>query len=106
MENKMATPLGTTFSTAEKEVLQCDNKALGSLAEQLIIKFDQEKFKEFLSQGKQSPTSMCKHRRAYVAKIAIDGNLASSEAPQALSRLNPVMDRPTLVSVETEIMPN
>ena len=40
MENKMTTPLGTTFSTAEKEVSQRDNKALGSFAEQLVIEFD------------------------------------------------------------------
>ena len=82
MENKMATSLGNSFSTIEKEVTQRDNKALGSFAEQLVIEFDQEKFEKFLSQGKQSPTSMLKHRRAYIAKMAIDGSQASSEVPR------------------------
>ena len=45
----MATPLGTTFSTDEKEVSQRDNKAIGSFAEQLVIEFDQAKYEECLS---------------------------------------------------------
>ena len=52
----MATPLGTTFSTDEKEVSQRDNKAIGSFAEQLVIEFDQVKYEEFLSKGQLSLT--------------------------------------------------
>ena len=40
----MVTPLGTAFSTAENQVSQCDDQALGSITETLIIHFDQEKF--------------------------------------------------------------
>ena len=45
----MAALLGNTFSTNEEVVSQCDDKALGSYAEQLVITFDQEKYEEFIS---------------------------------------------------------
>jgi len=44
MKNKMATPLGSSFSTAENEVSQYDDQTLGSIGETLVIHFDQEKF--------------------------------------------------------------
>ena len=62
MENKMATPLGTTFSTDEKEVSQRGHKTVGSFVEHLVIEFDQAKYEELLSQGQLSPNSMRKHR--------------------------------------------
>jgi len=49
MKNKMATPLGTAFSTAENEVSQYDDQSLGSIAETLIIHFNQETFEQVLS---------------------------------------------------------
>ena len=33
MENKMATPLGMEFSTAENQVSQCDEQTFGSISE-------------------------------------------------------------------------
>jgi len=54
MENKMTTPPGTSFSTNEKVVSQCDDKTLGSTVEILLIQFDQEKFELLLSLGKPS----------------------------------------------------
>ena len=33
MENKMATPLGTEFSTVENQVSQCDEQTFGSISE-------------------------------------------------------------------------
>ena len=33
MENKMATPLGMNFSTAENQVSQCDEQTFGSISE-------------------------------------------------------------------------
>ena len=51
----MATPLGTVLSTNEKAVAQADLKFLGSTVESLIVKFDQEKFEQFLSLGSISP---------------------------------------------------
>ena len=47
----MATPLGTSFSTIEKEVSQRDNKIVGSVVEHLVVEFDQRKFEDLLSKG-------------------------------------------------------
>ena len=33
MENMMATPLGTDFSTVENQVSQCDEQTFGSISE-------------------------------------------------------------------------
>jgi len=55
MENKMATPLGTTFFTTENQVSQCDDQTFGSIAETLVIHFDQERFEQLLSGGSTSP---------------------------------------------------
>jgi hypothetical protein len=102
MENKMATPLGSSSSTNEKEVSQCDDKALGSFVELLVIEFDQEKFEELLSQSKHSLTTMSKHIRAYVAKTAIIGDPAPYEARQPTTAFN----KPTLASFETITAPS
>ena len=51
MRNKIATPLGTFFSTNEKIVSQHEDQALEATTKPLVISFDQEKFKEILSQG-------------------------------------------------------
>jgi len=40
----MVTPLGSAFSTAENQVSQCDDQTFGSIAETLVIHFDQERF--------------------------------------------------------------
>jgi len=55
MENKMATPLGTAFSTIENLVSQSDDQTLGSTVETLVIQFDQKKSEQFLSGGSTSP---------------------------------------------------
>jgi len=47
----MVTPLGTLFFTAENQVLQCDDQTLGSIAEILVINFDQEKFEQLLTRA-------------------------------------------------------
>ena len=44
MENKMETPLGNAFSTVENQVSQYDEQTLRSIAETLVIHFDQEIF--------------------------------------------------------------
>ena len=44
MKNKMATPLGTVFFTADNQVPQCNDQTFGSIAETLVIHFDQERF--------------------------------------------------------------
>ena len=51
----MATPLGNEFSTVENQVSQCDDQTFGSIAETLVIHFDQERFEQLLSGGSTSP---------------------------------------------------
>jgi len=60
---KMTTPLGTTFSTDEKEVSQCDNKSVGDNTEILVIEFNQDKFEEMISQDCASPRSSRRQRK-------------------------------------------
>ena len=54
---KMATPLGSAFSTDEIVVSQCDNKSVGDDVEILVIEFNQDKFEEMISQDGSSPLS-------------------------------------------------
>ena len=58
MKNKMVTPLEIEFSTAENEVSQCDDQTLGSIAETLVLHFDQEKVDQLLSEGSTSPLNV------------------------------------------------
>jgi len=71
MENKMATPLGSAFSTAENQVSQCDDLTLGSIAETLVIYFDQERFEQLLFKGSTSPLHVHKHRKTSVARAPL-----------------------------------
>jgi len=86
----MATPLGTTFSTAENQVSQNDDQTLGSIAETLIIHFDQEKFEQLLSGGSKNPLHVRKHRKASIAKVplATFGKQVSIEAIEVSARLD------------------
>jgi len=59
----MATPLGIAFSTAENQVLQCDNQTRGFIAKTLVIHFDQESFEQLLSGGSTNPLHVHKHRK-------------------------------------------
>ena len=59
----MATPLGNIFSIDEKIVVQANVKFLGLMVGSLIIKFDQEKFEEFLSSGSKSPMATLQYRK-------------------------------------------
>ena len=67
----MATPLEKAFSTAENQVSQCDDQTFGSVAETLVIHFDQERFEQLLSGGSTSPPHMCKHREVSVARAPL-----------------------------------
>ena len=51
----MATPLGTTFVTDERTVVQDDVLRKGKMVESLVVEFDQAKYEEFLSSGSKSP---------------------------------------------------
>jgi len=74
MENKMATSLGKAFSTAENQVLQCDDQILESIAKTLVIHFDQKKFERLLFRGSTSPQHVRKHREVSATRA----NLATS----------------------------
>ena len=54
----MATPLGNAFSTAENQVSQYNDQTFGSIAEILVIHFNQERFEQLLSGDITSP-HMC-----------------------------------------------
>jgi len=71
MENKMATLLGKVFSTPENQVSQCDDQTFRSIAETLVIHFDQEKFEQLLSGGSKSPLRVCKHKEVSIARAPL-----------------------------------
>ena len=71
IENKMLTPLGIALSTAENQVLQCDDQTLGSIIETLVIQFDQERFEQLLSRGSTSLLHVCKHKKVSVARTPL-----------------------------------
>ena len=57
----MATPLGTSFVTDERTVVQDDVLRKGKMVESLVVEFDQAKYEEFLSSGSKSPkTRVCR----------------------------------------------
>ena len=67
----MATPLGTLFSAADNQVSQCDDQTFGSIAETLVINFDQEKFEQLLTGGSKNPLRVRKHRKVSVASVPL-----------------------------------
>ena len=68
----MATSLGTLFSTAENQMSQCDDQTLGSIAEILVINFDQEKFEQLLTGGSKNLLCVSKQRKVSVASVPLD----------------------------------
>ena len=66
-EKKMATPLGTSFSTDENVVAQVDVKLLLRTVESLVIELDQGKFEKFLSSGSASSKIMRQYRKVPLA---------------------------------------
>ena len=95
MKNKMATPLGTYFSTVENQVSQCDDQTLGSIAETLVIHFDQEKFEQLLYGGITSPLHVHKHRKVRIARRAL-----ATSWKQVFVKTNKVLCKPITVSSE------
>ena len=88
MENKMATPLGITFSTAENQVSQCDDQTFRSIVETLVIHFDQESFEQLLSRGSTNPLHVRKYRKVSVARapLATSWKQVSIETNKALCK--------------------
>jgi len=110
----MATPLGTVFSTAENQVSQCDDQTFGSIAETLVIHFDQEKFEQLLSGGSKSPLRVRKHREVSVARapLANSWKQVSVETDKALCKpitvsgeAKQTLCESSTVSAETNIAP-
>ena len=69
MKNKIATPLGTLFSSAENQVSQCDDQTFESITETLVIYFDQERFEQLLSGG--STSALHVHKGVSVARAPL-----------------------------------
>ena len=67
----MATLLGTLFSAADNQVSQCDDQTFGSIAETLVINFDQEKFEQLLTGGSKNPLRVRKHIKVSVANVSL-----------------------------------
>jgi len=63
MKNKMATPLGMSFSTVENQVSQCDDQTFGSIAETLVITLTKRGLNNFSLGVAQAPY-MCARRLA------------------------------------------
>ena len=86
MENKMATPPGTAFSTAKNVVSQCDDQTLRSTVETLVIQFDQKMFEQLLSGGSTSPLNVHKYRKIFLVKASLANawKLISVEMNKAL----------------------
>ena len=111
MENKTATPLGKSVFWRNKET-QCNDQSLEPIIfENLVIHFDQEKFKELLSEGSPALHAR-KHRKISVAKAsehkpALAGRTtggsssqllsASTEATGVLSKANQVLWEPKIL---------
>ena len=55
----------------KKTVPQCDNETLGSTTKTLVIQFDQERFKQILSEVGSNPISVCKHWKISVASTPL-----------------------------------
>ena len=81
-KQKMVTPLEKLFSTDENAIAQADVQLLGKTVEPLVVEFDQEKFKEFLSSGSAS----LKARRQYRKVSSETRSRISSEISPKVAR--------------------
>jgi len=109
-------------------VSQCDDQTLRSIAETLVIHFDQEKFDQLLSGGSTSPLHVRKRRKVSVVraplaiseklvfvettKVLYESNTASREAKQAPYepkqapyKLKQALCETITVSTETKLAP-
>jgi len=113
MENKIATLLGNAFSTAENQVSQSDDQTFGSIAETLVIHFDQERFEQLLSRGSTSPLHLCKNREVSVAKapmanswkqVSVETNKALCKPITVLGEAKQTLCESSTVSAETTVL--
>ena len=79
MKNKLATPLGTVFSTAENQVSQCDEQTFESIAKALAIHSGQE------------PTRDCKEVDIARTPLANSSKQVSVETDKALRKPTTVL---------------
>ena len=98
MENKMATPLGSKVFFRNKETMsQCNDQGLEPIiVENLVIHFDQEKFKGLLSGGSLVLHAR-KHRKISVAKASVVTEQKPTLAGQTTRQASP-----QLLSASTE----
>jgi len=112
MENKMATPLGTVFFTAENQVSQFDDQTFGSIAEMLVIHFDQERFEQLLSGGSTNLLHVRKHMEVSVARaplatslkqVSIETNKALCKSITVSGKTKQTLCKSSLASAETNV---
>ena len=97
MKNKMATLLETVFSTAENQVSQRDDQTFGSIAETLVIHFNQERFEQLLSGGSTRPLHVRKHKEVSVATFPL-----ATSWKQVSEGTNKTLYKPITVSGEAK----
>ena len=94
---------------------QCDDQTLGSIAETLVINFDQEKFEQLLIRGNKNPLRVRKHRKVSIANVSLatsekqvsvettevlhEPNSASCEANQALRKPKLALREPIIAQL-------
>ena len=108
MENKLVTLFGTKFFFRNKEMIsQCNSQSAEPITvKNLVIHFDQEKFKELFSGGGPA-LHVQKHRRVSVAKVplATDQKAAPTEVVSKLMPAACTVERTSLQfpSVSTKV---
>jgi len=94
----METPLEKVFFNNKKTVPQCNDKILSFTVEILVIQFDQERFKQILSEGGSSPTSARKHRKISVVRSSL-----ATARKQVLDEMKKATCRPNSISIEAKL---
>ena len=93
----MAT-LEKVFFNNKKIMSQCDDETLESTSKTLVIQFDQEKFKQLLSEGSSSYINMRKHRKISMARSPL-----ATAWKQVFDEMKEATCRPNSVSIENKL---
>jgi len=98
----MATSLGKLFFNNKKATSQYDGETPGSTAETLVIRFDQEKFKQLLFEDDSIPTSAHKHKKISMARspLAIARKQVPDKTEKAVSWPNSASTKTALASLQ------
>ena len=98
---KMATLLGTVFSTDENMAVQADVNFIRTTVESPAVEFDQVKYEEYLSSGSKSLKAMTQYRKV---SLEIRSQVSLETSPKMVCVSNAVSDRARInVSHETPV---